>query len=75
MKDKNLEETFSCTLDGFVSNEARGENGFGFDEIFKLENGLTLTEISIEDKLAISPRKKVLDMVYDFVKKSRKFNM
>lgn len=69
LKSKDYEETFSYTLDGYVSNEIRGENGFGFDEIFELENGLTLAEISTDEKLKISPRKIVLDMVDDFVKK------
>lgn len=59
-------------LDVYVSNEIRGENGFGFDEIFELENGLTLAEIFTDEKLKISPRKIVLDMVDDFVKKMEK---
>ena len=33
-------------IDGFVAEEVRGENGFGFDEIFELENGKTLAELS-----------------------------
>ena len=37
-------------LDGFISNECRGENGFGFDEIFELSDGLTLAELSSGEK-------------------------
>lgn len=33
-------------LDGYITSEPRGENGFGFDEIFELENGKTLAELS-----------------------------
>lgn len=43
-------------LDGFISTECRGENGFGFDEIFELPNGLTLAELSPEEKNEISAR-------------------
>ena len=48
-------------IDGFVTEEVRGENGFGFDEIFELENGKTLAEISQEEKNKISARKIALE--------------
>ena len=50
-------------VDGYVVKEPRGENGFGFDEIFELENGKTLEEISAEEKNKISARKKALEML------------
>lgn len=43
-------------LEGFISKECRGNNGFGFDEIFELENGLTLAELSPEEKNKVSAR-------------------
>lgn len=43
-------------LDGFISTECRGTNGFGFDEIFELPNGLTLAELSPEEKNEVSAR-------------------
>ena len=43
-------------LEGFISKECRGENGFGFDEIFELPNGLTLAELTKEEKNVISAR-------------------
>ncbi len=46
---------------GFVTEEVRGENGFGFDEIFELENGKTLAQISQEEKNEISARKIALE--------------
>ena len=46
---------------GYVSETVRGENGFGFDEIFELENGRTLAEISEEEKNEISARKIALE--------------
>ena len=50
-------------LQGKVSENIRGENGFGFDEIFELSNGKTLAEISQEEKNTISARKKALEML------------
>ena len=43
-------------LNGFISKECRGDNGFGFDEIFELSSGLTLAEISSDEKNKISAR-------------------
>lgn len=68
LKDKNHEETFEAVLDGVVSENTRGENGFGFDEIFELESGNTLAQISTLEKLKISPRKKALEMVNEYIK-------
>lgn len=43
-------------LNGNISNERRGSNGFGFDDIFELENGKTLAELSSEEKNEVSAR-------------------
>ena len=48
-------------IDGYVSENVRGDNGFGFDEIFELENGKTLAELTPEEKNRISARKKALE--------------
>ena len=48
-------------IEGFVAENPRGENGFGFDEIFEVENGKTLAEISQEEKNKISARKIALE--------------
>lgn len=50
-------------LEGKVAKQARGENGFGFDEIFELEDGRTLAEISQEEKNKISARRKALELL------------
>ena len=49
------------TIDGFVAENVRGDNGFGFDEIFELESGKTLAELSQEEKNQISARKIALE--------------
>lgn len=50
-------------INGYVSKEVRGENGFGFDEIFELENGKTLAELTAEQKNKISARKIALEQI------------
>lgn len=50
-------------IEGKISIEKRGENGFGFDEIFELPNGKTYAELSSEEKNNISHRKMaILDL-------------
>ena len=48
-------------ISGYVSESIRGDNGFGFDEIFELEDGRTLAELSADEKNEISARKKALE--------------
>ena len=48
---------------GFVAEYPRGKYGFGFDEIFELEDGRTLAELSSEEKNEISARKMALEMI------------
>lgn len=61
--DGNLAISVDYSLKGNVTYEVRGENGFGFDEIFELPSGETLAEISTEEKYMISPRKKALEKI------------
>lgn len=44
---------------GYIVNP-RGDNGFGFDTIFELENGKTQAELSEEEKNQLSARNKAL---------------
>ncbi len=57
------EKTITSVADiqGYVAEIPRGENGFGFDEIFELEDGRTLAELSDKEKNEISARKKALE--------------
>lgn len=50
-------------LEGKITKEPRGDNGFGFDEIFELPNGKTLAELTDEEKNKISSRKIALEKV------------
>ncbi len=55
--------TAVASINGYVSENIRGENGFGFDEIFELEDGRTLAELSKDEKNEISARKKALEIL------------
>lgn len=61
----NGEKTICQTgkIEGYVAEVVRGENGFGFDEIFELENGKTLAELTQEEKNEISARKIALEKI------------
>ena len=50
-------------IDGYIAANPRGENGVGFDEIFELEDGRTLAEISSEEKNVISARRRALELL------------
>lgn len=55
-------------IEGYVAENVRGDNGFGFDEIFELENRKTLAELSDEEKNEISARRKALEDLKNKIK-------
>ena len=55
--------TAESWIDGDITESPRGENGFGFDEIFELKNGKTLAELTVEEKNEIGVRKEVLEIL------------
>lgn len=57
-------------IEGYVTECPRGDNGFGFDEIFELENGRTLAEISQDEKNEISARRKALELLKNELKQA-----
>lgn len=61
----NFENVYSelGILKGNLSKEPRGNNGFGFDEIFELENGKTLAELTDFEKNKISARRIALEKI------------
>ncbi len=48
-------------VEGKISKEPRGNNGFGFDSIFELKDGNTFAQLDESEKNAISHRKKALE--------------
>ena len=69
--DEEKEIVGKGILNGFISKKCRGNNGFGFDEIFELENVLTLAELSFKDKNNVSARSIALK---DLKKKLNEYN-
>ena len=67
LADENLSVVQTHILDGYIANEIRGNNGFGFDTIFELECGKTLAELSADEKNSISSRKIALEKVKKFL--------
>lgn len=57
-------------IEGYVAESPRGNNGFGFDEIFELEDGRTLAEISEKEKNEISARRKALELLKSKIKEN-----
>ena len=72
MAISNGENTITAIgeIEGYVAENPRGDNGFGFDEIFELENGKTLAEISQDEKNEISARKKTLELLKNKLKQA-----
>lgn len=66
IKGKKFEMVFSDTLDGVIGKCSKGNQGFGFDPIFFVGNK-SLAELSMEEKLAISPRRKALEQALNFL--------
>lgn len=58
-------------IKGKISDAPRGNNGFGFDEIFELENGNTLAELFQEEKNKVSARKIALEKLKEILEKNK----
>lgn len=68
--DENGPLYFDGVMDGEIANEARGENGFGFDPIFYLpEYDKNVAELSDEEKNNISHRSIALRKMVNYFEK------
>ena len=67
LADCKKTNTVIGSMKGYVAECPRGKNGFGFDEIFELENGKTLAELSSEEKNEISSRRKALEALREYM--------
>jgi len=65
-------EFFEGTIEGYISEEPKGENGFGFDPVFFLkEYNRTMAEIPIEEKNRISHRARAFHKLREFIIRNR----
>lgn len=67
--DENGARTVRGEQEGYIAQTFRGNEGFGFDEIFELSNGKTMAEISKEEKNKISSRKIALEKIKRIIRK------
>lgn len=68
--DGKTPHVFYGEIEGRISTEIRGANGFGWDAVF-IPRGYnkTFAEMSFEEKDSISHRRKALDKLRDFLKR------
>lgn len=59
--DEKNEYVVEGVIKGKITYRKRGNNGFGFDSIFELENGKTLAELEEYEKNNVSSRKIALE--------------
>lgn len=60
-------ETFEGSLHGSISTDERGTGGFGYDPIFELETGLTVAELSADQKNRLSHRARALQKALPYI--------
>ena len=65
---KELEQKL-VEQEGKITEKPRGENGFGFDSIFELDNGKTLAELTDKEKNVVSSRKIALNKLRKMIDK------
>ena len=63
--------TFEGRLNGRIGYDFVGNNGFGYDSLFIIEDGRTLAELSLEEKNEISHRGQAIDKLAQFLKSWR----
>jgi len=63
--------TFHGECKGLITTEVRGDNGFGYDPLFLLENGKTMAELTPEEKNLISHRASALKKLKYFLEDNK----
>lgn len=60
--------TFDSTLEGVVATEERGVEGYGYEPIFELDDGMTIAELLPEDREDANPRLTALADALPFIR-------
>ena len=63
---------FEGIVNGKIVHKQRGNNYFGFDPIFEIDNGKTLAELTDEEKIKVNARSKAFQKFLDFLQNSKK---
>lgn len=70
--EKEKEVLFTGRVDGEITQEEKGENGFGYDSIFYIsEKEKTMAEMTDEEKNSISHRKRGLEELVEYLEENR----
>ena len=60
--------TFKGTVDGEITLQRNGENGFGYDPIFYVpDKNKTMAQLTAEEKAKISHRRRAIDQLQAFI--------
>ncbi len=65
--DDETEYSVRGTLEGFIGEEPMGENGFGYDPIFMVDEDTSVAMLSAEEKNRISHRAAALKQLTDIL--------
>lgn len=64
----NKEYLFEGKIEGIITKEPRGKNGFGYDPIFQPSGSMkTFAEMSMEEKSKISHRSQAINKFIEFI--------
>lgn len=69
IKDDETEYCVKGTLEGFIGTEPMGENGFGYDPIFMVDDETSIAMLSAEEKNKISHRADALNKIKEILAK------
>jgi XTP/dITP diphosphohydrolase len=54
-------------LDGVIADNPRGVEGFGYEPIFELDDGMTIAELLPEQRNEVRPRALAVDRARQFL--------
>lgn len=72
--DDAREYCVTGALEGFIGEEPKGENGFGYDPVFMIDDDTSLAELSEEEKNKISHRARALKKLIDVLSEQKAEN-
>lgn len=70
--DDETEYSVRGTMEGFIGTEPLGENGFGYDPIFMVDEDTSVAMLPAEEKNRISHRANALKQLTDILSENRK---